>query len=486
MPLKPKRPLVGREPAKAKLDRLLESGEPEFLAVYGRRRVGKTYLIRQYLAEHIVFDVSGIKDASLTEQLLNFHTELVTRTKGKTKEEPPSSWLQAFFNLTDYLAQYKNSDKKIVVFIDEMPWFDTPKSSFITGLESFWNQHGSRMDNLILIACGSASSWMLKKLIHNRGGLYNRVTQRLKLQPFNLHETELFLQSMKVKLTQYQVIELYMAMGGIPHYLKEAESGKTAAQLIDDICLSPKGLLNDEYAQLYESLFKNAENHVAIVEALAKHPMGMVRNDIAKASKLAEGTLSRTLEELLDCDFISKYPPLFNKKKDAVYKLTDLYSLFYIKFIEPNKRATKFTWLQLSSKPAYTAWSGYAFETICMMHINEIKAALGIAGVFTYTGSWVHHADENFPGAQVDMIIDRADGMIHLCEAKFTKESFVIEKAYAEKLRNRKGIFDQVNKLNKPIVNTLFSSWPAVKNMYYLEQISSEVSMDKLFVKLAE
>lgn len=473
--------IIGRDKEKARLDKIMASNQAEFLALYGRRRAGKTFLIRQYLKKNIVFDISGSQNGSKTQQISDFFDEYLTRTQAQRETQMPKTWQIAFRYLAKYLSELPENGSKYVVFIDEMPWMDTPKSEFISALEFFWNQHISKMDNILLIACGSASSWIRKNLINAKGGLYNRITQRIKLMPFNLYETNLFLQNNGVNLPQYQILELYMAMGGIPFYLNEVEKGKSIPQLIDDICFSPQSLLAEEYEQLYHSLFRNAELHVAIIETLAAKPQGMTRNEIANATKIAESPLSRTLEELVECDFITLFPPFLNKKKESIYKLTDLYSLFYLKFIQKNKNSGSKTWEQLSKQNTYTAWSGYAFENICLMHTDQIKAALGISGVFTQHSSWKFKGNDVLTGAQIDMVIDRADQIIHICEAKFTKDNFGINNVYAEQLRLRKSIFRQATQTKKAIFTTLLTTYPALKNKYYLEEIDNEISMDKLF-----
>ncbi len=473
--------LVGREYEIEKLNSLLTPGQPDFLAVYGRRRVGKTFLIRQHLKDNIVFDFTGTKTGKTEQQLINFCDEYIKRTKNKKLKQPPSSWHEAFSWLAAYLTKLPKKKQKHVVFIDEMPWADTPKSGFVSALEFFWNRHISGMDNILLIACGSATSWIKTKLINARGGLHNRVTQRMKLMPFNLYETATFIEQLGAKLTPYQVVELYMAMGGIPFYLKEITKGKSATQLIDEICFSKKGLLHAEYMQLYHSLFKNAGNHLKIIETLASKAQGMTRKDIALKTRLSEASLSRALEELTDCDFISFYEPLINKKKEAIYKLTDLYSLFYLKFIKTNKSGGSGTWQLLSNKSSFAAWSGYAFENICMIHISQIKKALGISGIYSTTSSWLFKGNDALPGAQIDMIIDRADQTINLCEAKFTKENFAITKSYAAQLRMKKSVFTQATQTKKTIFTTLLSTFPSIQNQYYLAEVDNEVTMDKLF-----
>lgn len=476
-------PIIGREPEIAIIDRLLQSGQAEFLTINGRRRVGKTYLIRQYLKAHLVFDFTGTKEGSRQQQLTNFFEEYKIRTKGKREKIPPITWQEAFRYLADYLKSLPKSRSKRAVFIDEMPWVDTPKSGFVPALEFFWNQHASNLNNVLLIACGSASSWIKKNLIAARGGLYNRVTQRIQLMPFNLYEAEQFLIRFGVVLPRHQVLELYMAMGGIPFYLKEAVKGKSAAQIIDNSCFSPQGLLHREYEQLYHSLFKNAGQHIAVIEALAAKPQGITRTAIASKTGLSEGTLQRTLEELVDCDFISIYQPFANKRKTAIYKLTDLYSLFYLKFIKSNKKGGRGTWQQLSQLNSFTAWSGYAFENICLMHLPQIKKALGIGSVFTTASAWQFAGNETMPGAQVDMVIDRADGVINLCEAKFTLERFAISKSYAAQLRLKKSVFKQATQTRKAVFTTLLTTFPALQNSYYQSEVDNEVAMESLFTQ---
>jgi len=328
--------IIGREKEIEIINKLLKSESAEFLALYGRRRVGKTFLIREYLKSHTVFAFTGSFEAEINIQLDNFFREYIRQTKGQKETSSPKNWSIAFSYLTDYLyLLIKNQKQKIIVFIDELPWLDTPKSGFISALEYFWNQHVSTMNNVLLIVCGSAASWMQKKLLKTKGGLYNRITQRIKLQPFNLHETELFCKKKKLKLSKYQIVQLYMVMGGIPFYLDELSQGKSAEQLIDEICFTSTGLLSNEYEQLYYSLFKNAKNHISIIEALARHPNGILRDELVKKSGLpAGGTFSRALDDLLESGFISKYRPFNKKKKDSIYRLIDLYSLFYLKYVK--------------------------------------------------------------------------------------------------------------------------------------------------------
>jgi len=473
--------ISGRIDQIRKLNRILKSDQAEFLVVYGRRRVGKTFLIRQFFKKNLVFDFSGAYEVERETQLENFFSEYLTRTKAKKETLPPKNWGEAFRFLTAYLKSLRKT-KKHVVFIDELPWLDTHKSGFVPALEYFWNQHVSQMNHIVLVVCGSANAWIQKKIFKSKGGLYNRVTQRIKLEPFTLAETETFLKTKKVKLSRYQIIELYMAMGGIPHYLKEIQPGKSSVQLIDQICFNKNGLLYDEFDQLYPSIFNNVENHLAVINTLSKKPQGITRSQIVRLSKLKDGGIvTRTLTELEEAGFIKILYPFLKKKKDAVYKLADFYTLFYFKFIKNNKKSGKANWTRIANSTSYKAWSGYAFENICHSHLEQIKKGLGIAGIHCQASSWKYLGDKTLAGTQIDLLLDRDDKVINLCEAKFTKEPFLISKTYAKKLRERTMIFNHITKTKMSTFNTLLTTYPAIKNEYYLEQIQSEVTMDALF-----
>ena len=474
--------VVGRKKELEKLDSLMISGEPEFLAIYGRRRIGKTFLIREYFKSHIVLDFSGAFEAEYDLQLDNFFSEYTRCTKNKREQIPPENWRTVFNYISDYLYTLSRR-KRIVLFIDELPWLDTPRSGFVSALEYFWNQHGSKIKNLIFVVCGSSASWIQNKLIKAKGGLHHRITARINLQPFTLQETELYIKKRKIKLSRYQIVQIYMVMGGVPLYLKELTTGKSATQLIDEIWFSKDGLLSDEYNQLYYSLFSNAENHTAIIEALAAKPNGLVRSDLIRFSGLPDGgTFTRALADLLDCGFISSYKPYKKKKKDTVYRLIDLYSLFYLKYIKDNITGVANQWQAVRNEGSFIAWSGYAYENIWMMHVPQILRALQIFGTSIDVSSWKYRGDDTTPGAQIDLLIERGDDVIHICEAKFSKNEFIITKNYAQDLRRKRSVFEHVTKTKKMIVTTLLTTYPAIRNQYYQDEIHSEVTLEDLFL----
>ncbi|MBK8636483.1 MAG: AAA family ATPase [Saprospiraceae bacterium] len=475
--------VVGRKQVTRILDQLMLSKQPEFLAVYGRRRVGKTYLIRQYFADVLVFDFSGAYQAETSTQQYNFHKELIRVFPTAAGRPVPKSWEEAFQNLADYLYSIEDQNQKMVVFLDEIPWLDKARSGFLSSLEYFWNQHGSKMQKLILVGCGSAASWMIQNMLEAKGGLYRRITKSIELLPFSLCETEMYFEYLGLSYTKYQIIQLYMALGGIPFYLKMIPRGSSVTQAIDALFFAPNAPLANEFEPLYHSLFANGKEAIEIGEALSGKIYGLTQAEILKqVSVAAGGSFSRILKSMIDCAFIEMITPYGKKKKDSIYRLTDFFTHFYIKFVKDSPKGRANTWESYASSSAFMAWTGYAFENICLLHMPQIHHKLGIQGVYTEISSWRFSGNDEIPGAQVDLIIDRKDGIIHLCEAKFSNNEFVISKDYNTKLRQKRASFQHVTKTKKQVVTTLMTTYPAMRNKYYLEEIHTEVTIDDLFV----
>lgn len=469
--------LIGRKAEIEVLERAKNSNRAEFIAIYGRRRVGKTYLIKQFFEENFTFYLTGMADATTPLQIGNF-ISAYRQFSGSEMTDKPKDWFEAF-GLLQKLIDSKGTEA-CVVFLDEMPWLDTPRSNFVMALEHFWNSYGSSKNNLKLITCGSAASWMINKLINNHGGLHNRVTKRIHVQPFTLRETELFFQSKNIPLERYQIVELYLALGGIPFYLEEIESGLSVAQNIDKLFFSTTGLLRNEYQNLFKSLFKDAESHEAIVNALATKSKGLLRDEIINLANISNGgNTSRVLEELEYSGFIRKFQPFNGKLRNSLYQIIDPFVLFYHQFIKDSKAEGEGVWMSLANSPNYRTWSGYAFENICLLHIPAIKRALGINGIYTENSAWrSHNKEEN---AQIDLLIDRKDGVISVCEMKFSNEEFTITKEYAEKLRKKLSVFRNESKTKKSLFLTFITTFGVQKNTHFLSLVQNSITLEDLF-----
>lgn len=470
--------IIGRKKELALLSRLKSFKRSSFVAIYGRRRVGKTFLIREAFNNQFDFSLTGMANVNLAQQLANFHVALTRYSPATFEEAPAESWFEAFQQLSEILKASKKQQK--VVFLDELPWLDTAQSNFIPALEHFWNSWASTRNDILLIVCGSAASWMLSKLINNKGGLHNRITHRIKLEPFTLKECEQFFKDRAAVFDKYQLVQLYMAIGGIPFYLDQVDVGLSAAQNINKMCFEPRGLLRTEFDNLYKSLFNNAEKHISIIELLSKKTKGLTRDEITKGTKLPTGgSTTRILNDLEESNFIRKYNAFEKKEKNSLYQLSDFYSLFYLKFIKKASVLDENVWINGLDSPAQRAWGGYAFEQVCLAHIKEIKKALGISGVQTTSSSWIKKA--NGSGTQIDLLIDRRDQVINLCEMKFSINTFTIDKKYAGVLRNKIGVFKEETRTRKAVYLTMITTFGLNKNQYSTSLVQNDLTMDILF-----
>ena len=476
--MKPK--LIGRKKEVEVLKKALASSQPELVSIVGRRRVGKTFLIQSVYEKNIFFELTGIQHAPRLEQLQNFTIQLTKYSNSVIPITPPKNWLDAFFMLSQYL-ETKIKSKKAVVFLDELPWMATKKSGFLRGLGWFWNSWATKK-NVVIVICGSAASWMIQKVVRDKVGLHNRITRRITLEPFNLHETELFLKNQIPNIDRYQILQIYMAMGGIPHYLKEIEGGKSAVQNIDQICFSKTGLLNSEFSLLYPALFENSEEHIKVIRSLAAKRKGLTRKEIIEIGKLSDGgNTSKVIEELNHSGFISPYYTFGRKKRELRFRLTDEYSLFYLRFIETNSLESEDIWDALSQNQSYKIWCGFAFENLCLKHIPNIKKALGISGIYARSTSFFKKGDGENSGVQIDLLIDRNDRTINLVEIKFHNGTFTISKDYAQKLRDKIQIFKEASKTKKQVFLTFISALGLKSNIHSIGLVDNDFDGEIFF-----
>lgn len=474
--------IVGRYAEKKILDEIINSDKAALAAVLGRRRVGKTYLIKTYLKKDITFEYVGIKKVSTKTQIKRFVKKMCEDLNDGLQIKVPKDWFEVFDQL-EILLKKRLRRKKVVIFLDEFPWIQTFKSEFLPAFENFWNTWAALQNNVAIIICGSSASWMIKYIIRNKAGLHNRLTQKIALLPFSLSETALFLKKKKVNLNHYQITQLYMALGGIPKYLSHIQPGFSATKIIDEACFTKKGWMYDEFTELFYSLFDKPERYIKIIRTLASKPMGLNRTQLIKTCKLPTGgSATNFLDELSSSGFITQYLPMGNQLKDGIFKLTDEFSLFYLKFMETNRLGEIGTWNLLSNTPSWKSWSGLAFERICLKHTEAIKQALSIAGVYSETAIWKSKTSAK-NGAQIDLIINRNDNCINLCEIKFYENDFSLDKKYALQLENKKQIFKEETQTNKQLFTTLITTKAFTHNVHSLGLIDNMVSLEKLFVQ---
>lgn len=477
--------IIGRQKEQGLIKEYINSDKAELIAVYGRRRVGKTFLIRSYFNDTFDFFFTGTFEAPKSTQLRLFQSEL-QRYSGK-KRKRPMDWFEAFEQLRDYLSSLEKN--KIIVLLDELPWMDTPRSNFLQAFSYFWNSWGSTTGNLKLFVCGSATTWMLSTLIGDKGGLHGRVNRQIYLRPFNLEETEKFLQSKGINWTRYQIAQVYMAIGGIPYYLDMLEPSNTVNENIDNLFFSEGAVLHTEYDFIFRSLFKDSRLYRSIVEILATKSIGMTRDDIIESLGTdSGGKLTEALDNLCKCDFLRTYKSFGKKSRQQIYQLVDLYSLFYLRFVQEDNGQDEHFWSNMMDLPTRTSWEGYAFEQLCLHHIPQIKQRLRISGLLSNVCSWqcktfVDKDGTKHKGTQIDLLIDRRDNIIDICEMKFSQNEYAITSDYDSKLRDRISTFRSLTGTRKGLQTVLVTTYGLAGNKYSGD-IHDVVTLDDLFREL--
>ena len=472
---------IGREREIESLTKCMESNQAQLVVVYGRRRVGKTFLIESFFEDNFAFTYTGAYNQPKSVQLMNFSDEI--RFQTGVDIDIPQTWREAFAELRTYLSGL-DKDKKQVVFFDEMPWMDTHKSDFLPTFEWFWNSWGSKQKNLVFVICGSATSWMMENISDNKGGLFNRQTCRIYLEHFNLSETEKFLKTKNINWSRMDIAECYMIMGGMPYYLNLLNSSMDFRQNIDELFFRKKGQLWDEFTHLYHTLFNNGDVYMDLVELLSKKKSGMTRAEITEANIISSSnTINKILGNLVSSGFVRVYSYYGHKKKEEVYQLCDYYSLFYFKFIKDNYGKDEHFWSKSYENAKINNWRGNSFELLCKDHIRQIKRAMGIEGVVSEEYDWFTRKKDNKKderGAQIDLLIDRRDMTVNICEMKFLRNEFSIDINYEEELRNKIEAFRREAEPKKTILLTMVTTWGVKKNKYS-GIVTNQVVLDDLF-----
>lgn len=476
--------IIGREDQIHKLNQIIANEEAQLVAIYGRRRVGKTYLVKKYFDETFDFYFCGSYDTKASIQIDLFRKEL-EKAIGQSLVNI-KTWFDAFDALQDHLVSLQKD--RIVIFLDEIPWLDTPRSNFLAAFSKFWNMWGSTQQGLKVITCGSATTWMLDKFVGGKGGFYGRSNCSIYLPPFTLYETEQFLSLRNFVWTRQHIIEAYMVLGGIPYYLDMLDPSITLEHNIDELFFAMNGALRNEYDFLFRTLFKEATLYRQIVETIASKRKGLSQAELKEHLKLSDGgKLSEALNNLQKCDFIRMYNEIGKTKRNVMFQLTDLYTLFYLNYVKKGNSQDEHFWTNLDLH-SRESWQGYAFEMVCLHHIPQIKKALGIGGVLTNACSWqtkaiVDKDGTSWNGTQIDLLLERADKVINLCEMKYCSEEYVITEAYDRKLRDRISIFRHHTRTRSALPITFITPYGLKRNNYGNHYLPYQVMMEELFIE---
>ena len=470
--------IIARNQEIETLERKYNSGKSEFVIVYGRRRIGKTFLVNNVFADRFTFTFVGARKQSPQVQLQRFAAQLKIFS-GSVYAPILPNWEAAFNELRNLIEQKPKEERK-VIFFDEMPWIDTPRCTFVEALEYFWNAWAAQRSDILFIACGSATSWMVNKLIKNQGGMHNRITEQVYLRPFRLGECEEYLHANGCLWDRYTILQCYMAMGGVPYYMNLLNPQQSLAQNIDRLYFAKNAPMREEFDELFNALFSHADKYISVMNALASSKEGLLRAEIIDKTKQSGGPLTKVLENLERCDFIEMYARYNSSVRNSLYRISDPYTLFYFKFLSGNNTKDDNWWTNNMHSHSVEAWQGFSFETICMLHLAQIKQKLGISGISANASAWRTLGNQETKGTQIDLVLDRSDRVINLCEMKFSEEPYSISKDYEEKLRNRMAIFRAETKTRKSLVTTMITTYGVLRGIHS-GVVQNEISMDDLF-----
>jgi len=473
--------LIGRENELQIMEQMMLREEAQLIAVYGRRRVGKTYLVKRFFNEHYDFSFVGNYKTSTSIQLKLFQEALEQYSAVKVRKL--KTWYEAFNALKAYLMALQK--ERIVIFLDELPWMDQPKSNFLSAFSFFWNNWACSVKGMKLVTCGSATTWMLDKFVGDRGGFYGRNNRAIYLAPFTLYETEQFLKMRGFAWSRIKITEAYMVFGGIPYYLDMLDATQPLENNIDSLFFKHGTQLRGEYFFLFRTLFNEAPLYHRVVEKLAESESGMTQAELKEQLKLTDGgTLTTCLSNLQKCDFIRMYAGYKKKEREMMYQLTDLFTLFHLHFVRKDNGQDEHFWTNQSDHSREN-WEGHAFEMVCLHHLPEIKLRLGISGVLTNAYSWTTAARVDSDGSQwkkgqIDLLLQRADGHINVCEMKFCKGEYRITEAYDSRIRERIETFRHHTQTRDTLLCTFVTTFGLVRNEY-AGRVQSQVILEDLF-----
>ena len=471
--------IIGREKEITEFEKYVKSGKPEFIAVYGRRRVGKTFLINQIFHGKMAFSMTGVLEGNFDEQVDAFLDAM--DLYGFEVKERPATWMRAFTLLRKALQPKVETGDECIVFLDEIPSFDTHGSGFAKALGHFWNSWASLYNNMKLIVCGSATTWMIKNIIDSHGGLHDRITHEMKLLPFTLKETEQYLVNNGFHWSRLSIVQSYMMFGGVAYYLSLLDSSLSLTQNIDNLYFDTNGSLRREYKRLFKTLFRSPEPYTEIVELLARHKKGVTRAElIQKLNKDSGGNLSELLDNLLECGLVRKYKVREKKavkSKGSIYQLVDMFSLFHIHFADKSGSDSHY-WANHLGTPETNTWLGLAYERVCLLHVGQIKETLHIDTIASEQYSW--RSKESTPAAQIDLIIDRADDVVNVCEIKYSGKEYSLSEEESKKMAYRLGTFRRETGTRQSLYLTLITAAPLAENACS-DDIPVKLDMNALF-----
>jgi AAA+ ATPase superfamily predicted ATPase len=404
---------IGRKVEIAQLTALIDLPRPSIAVIYGRRRVGKSELIRHVTQGKNVLSFEGLEGQPKHKQIKNFLFQLSAQSN--IREKNISDWPDALI-----LLRTLTQDGQWIIILDEFQWMANYQNELVSVIKMIWEKYLSQNPDLTLILCGSIASFMKSKVLKS-SALYGRTDYELNLHELNLSEISEFFPGKGSD----EVIDTAMLVGGIPKYLELISEYPSLYDALEPLAFSQDGFFKTEYDRLFASHFGKKPIFMKIIQTLATNPYGLTTGKLAKEMQVASGgTLCHQLDDLESAGFLHSIIP-FDKPEGSKlrkYILMDAYVRFYHSIIRGSMKETTPPNTQfhaIMSSPRYAAWAGMAFEFLCMRHHKEISRILGFHGIPYTAGPFFQRKTLDTPGVQIDLLFERSDKILVLCEMKY-------------------------------------------------------------------
>ncbi|MFH1831150.1 MAG: ATP-binding protein [Pseudomonadota bacterium] len=411
------RKFVGRHNYLKKLENIWNQHKVGLISIYGRRRVGKTELIRVFSRNKAAWIFEAIEGENTASQIKHFLNQLSQFTKEPyLRDLDYKDWPPVFDLLSNKIKQKKD----LIVAFDELSWMAARKTKLISYIKYYWDKEWKYHPHLLLILCGSVASWMVKNVVRSNA-LYGRISENILLDPLKPFEVAEFIGKKRGKK---EILEYLLSFGGIPKYLEEMDFNQSIQINIDRTCFSASGFFVDEADKIFYNQFKETHIYKQIVRCLSESSLPL--KDISQKIKIPSGGgLKRYLDNLISAGIVDSINDIRNFKLGKVprYYMIDELMRFHLQFVSPNISEIKHTHsasrFDKFTKNKWHPFMGNAFERFCLKHRYLIAQILGFDSKVTACGSLLNN---NRNGFQYDLVYLRSDGVVSLCEIKYLSD----------------------------------------------------------------
>jgi hypothetical protein len=407
---------VGRKNELRMLNDAYRSGKDELVVLYGRRRIGKSSLVKRFAEKKkAYYEFEALEGETTPGQINHFLQQLKKQIDDPILDSVRfANWEQVFTYLTEKVINRKSKVKKIL-FLDELPWMAAGRIRLVSLLKYYWDNHW-KSKHVMLILCGSVASFMVKKVLHSNA-LYGRTTIEILLKGFSPEEAARLLSK---KRSREETLNYQLVFGGVPKYLEQINTSQSFNKNMNTLCFSPHGIMLKEVERIFYSQFREPRTYLKIINLLKNGIFSL--SEISSKTKIPSGGgLKQYLKNLERAEMIRSYIPFdrSGNSKFKKYTLADEFLVFFFKYMGPNLRVIKESssrrLFETLTQNSFDSWLGFAFERFCLKHAGLLALVMDFADDILLASPYFKKNDERF---QIDLLYQRADRVITVCEIK--------------------------------------------------------------------